>query len=377
MTMQFAHWRNFDWLYLLVALILVAIGIVMIYSAYEASMPQDDRPLRENAVFRQGVFALIGLAAYGVAAALDYHALVKRYRWGYLLGVSLLIVTIITGDASFGAQSWIRFESFDLQVSELCKVIVILVTAYLLSGEHLSLEGPWPLFLSLALLAPLAALIYLQPDFGTALIVVTIWAGMVALSGVRWQHLLLLGLIVAAVAPVIWFRLEDYMHQRILMFLYPESDPTGASYNVNQALISIGSGGWWGKGWLNGTQSQLYFLRVRHTDFIFSVLAEEFGFIGSALFLLLFLFLILRTVHIALQAPDAAGRLIASGVAVMLAVQTVINVGMNANILPVTGLPLPLVSYGGNSLTTTLLALGLVQGVAMRRKSPEPPIIPL
>ncbi len=128
---------------------------------------------------------------------------------------------------------------------------------------------------------------------------------------------------------------------------------------------------------MNGTQSQLYFLRVRHTDFIFSVLAEEFGFIGSALFLLLFLFLILRTVHIALQAPDAAGRLIASGVAVMLAVQTVINVGMNANILPVTGLPLPLVSYGGNSLTTTLLALGLVQGVAMRRKSPEPPIIPL
>jgi rod shape determining protein RodA len=375
--MQFANWRNFDWLYFIVALALVAVGIVMIYSAYEASLPQTGKPLMENAVFRQGLFAAIGIVVYALVATLDYHALVTRYRWGYLLGLAMLVITVIIGDASFGAQSWIRFEGFDVQASELCKVIVILVMANILSGDRLSLDSPVPLLLSLALLVPLVVLIYLQPDFGTAMVVVAIWMGTVALSGVRWQHLLLLGLAGAGAAPLIWFRLESYMHQRILMFFYPANDLTGASYNINQALISIGSGGWWGKGLLNGTQSQLYFLRVRHTDFIFSVLAEELGFIGAFLFLLLFLFLILRSVRIALQAPDNAGRLIASGVAVMLAVQTIVNVGMNANILPVTGLPLPLVSYGGNSLTTTLLALGLVQGVAMRRKSPEPPLIPL
>ena len=166
--------------------------------------------------------------------------------------------------------------------------------------------------------------------------------------------------------PVQRFFSSSMRSINILLFLFPSEDLSGASYNVHQALISIGSGGWWGKGILKGTQSQLHFLRVRHTDFIFSVLAEELGFVGSLLFLVLVGGLILRLVHIALKARDRHGRLIVSGVAIMLLAQTFINLGMNANLLPVTGLPLPLISYGGSSLVSTLMALGLAQGVAMR-----------
>ena len=205
------------------------------------------------------------------------------------------------------------------------------------------------------------------------------WLGMVFLSGVRWRHLMLAGGATAVVVPVVWFQLKGYMRARVLGFFYPEkaavvellSDYDMDAYNINQALISIGSGGWWGKGFLHGTQSRLYFLRVRHTDFIFSVLAEEFGFIGSVLLMGLFVFVIMRLMRIAARAPDPAGRLIAGGTAAMLFVQAFINLGMNANLLPVTGLPLPLISYGGSSLMATLMALGLVQSVAMRQREPQ------
>ncbi len=370
--MRIRIWRSFDWPMFLITLALVALGVVMIYSSYEASLPPDDRPWIENAVYRQLLFAAVGLALYAAIVAVDYRVYLALYRWGYALGLLLLAVTLVIGATSFGAQSWLTFiEAFDVQASELCKVIMIIVIARLLSGEYVSLDGPLPLLSTIALMAPVAVLTYLQPDFGTALILGAIWAGMVALSSVRWQHVLLIGILGAAAAPIAWFQLKPYMQQRILSFLFPGGDPSGASYNVNQALISIGSGGWWGKGLLNGTQSQLHFLRVRHTDFIFSVLAEELGFVGAILLVLMYVLLLLRLVRVAQSAPDAAGRLIVSGVAAMLLVQTVINIGMNANILPVTGLPLPLVSYGGSSLVTTLVALALAQNVAMRSAGPE------
>jgi rod shape determining protein RodA len=220
------------------------------------------------------------------------------------------------------------------------------------------------------LVAPVA-LIYVQPDFGTALIVAITWLGMVFLSGVRLRHLLALPLVGALAAPLVWVRLKDYQRDRVLMFVLPGYDPSGASYNITQALISIGSGGWWGKGFRQGTQSQLQFLRVRHTDFIFSVLAEELGFLGSVLTLALFAILILRLLRIARLARDNYGQLLAAGVAVMILSQSVINLGMNANLLPVTGLPLPLVSYGGSSLISTLLALGLAQSVILRHRDAE------
>jgi len=183
--------------------------------------------------------------------------------------------------------------------------------------------------------------------------------------------MLLAMIVLAAAAPLLWFSLEDYMRGRVLSFILPGADSSGESYNINQALISIGSGGWWGRGLFQGTQTQLHFLRVRHTDFVFSVLAEELGFVGATTLVILFALLVASLVRTALRARDPGGRLIAGGVAVMVLTQAFINMGMNANLLPVTGLPLPLVSYGGSSLITTLVALGLAQSVAVRRPRPE------
>lgn len=370
--MRSSIWRRFDPLLLLIPCALVFIGGVMIYSAYGASLAGEE-PLMDNAVFRQALFALIGLGTYMVAAMVDYHFWARMWRGVYLFALVILSITLAIGEVSFGAQSWIAFQAFDVQTSELGKVLMILVLAQCLGREPAEMESLRPLLLSLALILPPALLIYLQPDFGTALILITTWMGMVFLAGVRWRHLFLLLAIGAVLAPVIWHQLEDYMRARILLFFFPDQDPSGASYNVTQALIGIGSGGLWGKGFRQGTQSQLYFLRVRHTDFIFSVLAEELGFVGAMLLILLFALLILRLVRVAMLAQDHYGRLLAAGVAVMILIQTVVNLGMNANLLPVTGLPLPLVSYGGSSLVTMLLALGVSQSVAMRRQWADSP----
>lgn len=377
--MEKPTWRHFDLPLFLVTICLIAIGALMIHSSYEATLPPEDKPWLDNAVYRQLLFGGLGLVLYMVFAMLDYRFFVTLYRWGYLFALASLVVVLAVGSTSFGAQSWLGVGGFGVQFSELAKFLMIVVLARVLGGDDEEMESPRGFFLSAVMVVPPALLIYRQPDFGTALILVATWLGMVFLSGVRWRHLLLAGGAAAVVAPVVWFQLKDYMRLRILGFFYPEKGDVVAAmqelnmdaYNVNQALISIGSGGWWGKGFLHGTQSRLYFLRVRHTDFIFSVLAEEFGFIGSVLLLALFAFVIMRLMRVAARAPDPAGRLIASGAATMLFVQAFINLGMNANLLPVTGLPLPLISYGGSSLMATLMTLGLVQSVAMRQREPK------
>jgi rod shape determining protein RodA len=215
-------------------------------------------------------------------------------------------------------------------------------------------------------------LIYRQPDLGTALVFAAIWLGMVFVAGIRLRHLALLGIAAGAAAPAVWFSLRGYMQERIISFAQRFLSPLGSSsvvdYNTRQALTSIGSGGLFGKGFLQGTQSQLYFLRVRHTDYIFSVLSEELGFVGALFVLLLFVILLWRILRVATTARDTFGQLIASGVAVMIFFQAFVNIGVNAGLLPVTGLTLPLVSYGGSSLWTTLIGIGLVESVALRHK---------
>lgn len=364
-------WRRFDWLAFLVTVLLLVTGGLMIYSSYERNMPTANDLVWENAVVRQAAFAGIGLVLYVALTVLDYDLWLRLYRWVYASILVLLGATQILGYTRFGAQSWFQFERFDVQSSELCKVLMILVLAQVLGRSQRKLESPLPFFQALGLMLPPVVLIYLQPDFGTAVIVVATCAGIIYLSGVRWRHMLLVMILLAAAAPLIWFSLEDYMRGRVLSFILPGADSSGDSYNINQALISIGSGGWWGRGLFQGTQTQLYFLRVRHTDFIFSVLAEELGFVGATTLVILFGLLITSLVRTALRARDPGGRLIAGGVATMIMVQALINMGMNANLLPVTGLPLPLVSYGGSSLVTTLLALGLAQSVAVRRPQPD------
>jgi len=368
---QVSIWRRFDFVLLFLTIILVGLGVVMIYSAYEYSIPKTGRTWWDSLVNRQVIFAIIGFIIFFSVLLFDYRYILNFSYLLYIGVILVLLMTTVFGHTSFGAQSWLRIQNQTLQPSELAKVLMILVAANVLGVDESRFERLTPVLLSALFVLPPIILIYLQPDFGTALILFATWAVMVFLAGVRWRHLAVITGLAAIGAPILWFRLAQYQRDRIISFLYPSQANAGDSYNIRQALISIGSGGWWGKGLLHGTQSQLYFLRVRHTDFIFSVWAEEMGFVGAIVLIGLIVLLIWRIIRIAIAARDAKGRLIAIGVAAMIFIQAFINLGMNVNLLPVTGLPLPLISYGGSSLVATLLALGLVENIAIHSKPPE------
>ncbi len=358
-------WRSFDLLLLISIILIIGIGVALIYSATISTEGSD--PLSERSFFRQLTFAASGLLIALFVSAVDYHLLESVHWLIYIAAVGMLALVLVIGQPGFGAQSWLSLRG-GIQPSELAKVLLIVFLAKYLADHEERMHDPRWLVFSAALVVPALFLIYRQPDFGTALVLAGIWLGMVFAVGVRFLHLGLLGVGVAAAAPALWLSLEDYMKQRLLVYINPASDVSGMSYNARQALISIGSGGWFGKGLLRGTQSQLYFLRVRHTDYIFSVLCEELGFVGALVLLLLLLILLWRILRAASLARDAFGRLIACGVATMIFVQSFVNIAVNVGILPVTGLTLPLVSYGGSSLWATLLGIGLVESVVMRHK---------
>jgi rod shape determining protein RodA len=257
-----------------------------------------------------------------------------------------------------------------VQPSELSKILIIIVLAKHLADREQDLDRFSTVLTSLGIVAVPLVLIYLQPDLGTALTMLAIWVAMIWMAGMRFRYLLALGVIGLAALPLIWLNLEDYMQQRLLLFVNPGADPD-SYFNVHQALVSIGSGGWTGKGLTHGTQSQLHFLRVRHTDFIFAVTAEELGFLGAVAMMGLIFVLLWRILRVAERSRDTFGRLIAAGVAGLILFQSVINIGMNLGLMPVTGIPLPFVSYGGSSFLTLMLGIGLVESVAMRHKKLE------
>lgn len=361
---------SFDWLLAVLTLLLLGLGLVMIRSA-TSSIGSSGLPLHEWPVVRQSAFAVIGLAAL-VAASLVNYRVWGALRWVlYVAMLAGLVAVLLVGRVFFGAQSWFDLQGFILQPSELCKIVLIIVLARYFAGHEAHLRQGLGVLVSLLLTLPLVALVYIQPDMGTAVVLVSIWLGMLFVAGIRLRHLLLLGFAALLLAPVLWAIMQPHMRERVLMFLNPHTDPLKKDYNVIQALISVGSGGLWGKGLGQGTQNQLFFLRVRHTDFIFAVLAEELGFVGAMLLLTLFAGLLMRILRTANQAGDAFGRLLASGVATMIFVHAAINIGFHVGLLPVTGLPLPLISYGGSSLITTLIGLGLVESVARYHDSSE------
>lgn len=361
-------WKNFDILLLLLTIGITALGVALIYSASFSAEAAE--PLRERNFFRQALFCLSGLLILLLAASIDYHLLEHVHWLIYAATLGILGLVVVVGQVGFGAQSWLSMRRA-IQPSELAKVLLIVVLAkYLSDHEEQRQRLDWLLFSAL-LVGPVVFLVYRQPDLGTATVLVAIWLGMVFAAGARLLHFALLGVGLGAIGPVVWFSLKDYMKQRILVFVNPASDVSGISYNAQQARISIGSGGWLGKGFLHGTQSQLYFLRVRHTDYVFSVLCEELGFVGALILLLLLLVLLWRILRAASLAQDTFGRLIACGVATMIFFQSFVNIAVNVGLLPVTGLTLPLVSYGGSSLWATLFGIGLVESVVMRHKKLE------
>ncbi len=356
-------WRRFDYILFGATLLLIIFGILMIASATRGAID----PELISRVPDQIQYALIGLVVVFVLAAVDYRLLGGLHTWLYLIMVGLLVLVMllgVVGDA--GSQRWINV-GIRIQPSEIGKILIIITLGYYLSQRHQQIHNLRTVFGSLLHVAVPAGLIFVQPNLGTTIVFMVIWFTLVWASGLRLKHIGLFLLIVVLAAPLVWSQMQPYQRQRITTFINPAGDPD-AQFNIRQALISVGSGGLVGKGYANGTQSQLRFLRVRHTDFIFSVIAEEFGFIGGLVVLGLISVVILRILRGARMASDALGSLICYGVASIIFFQTTVSIGMNLNVLPVTGLTLPFISSGGTSLLSILAGIGLAESVIMRSR---------
>jgi rod shape determining protein RodA len=355
-------WRQFDIGLVVIAAVLILYGVIMIYSA---NQNQEDL---QNLWWTQLTRAGVGLVVMLIVAAFDYRWYAFLYKAMYVIMLLLLLALFIAAELTAGTLRWLDFRLFPVQPSEIAKIVIIIVTAKVLADRDGEMGRFRNLLYSGLLIVPPLLLIYLQPDLGTTVIAAVVWLVMVLMAGGSLFQLGLLGLGALLLSPVVWLTMAEYQRQRVMLFLNP--DQTDPSYfNIQQALISIGSGGMLGKGFSIGTQNQLHFLRVRHTDFIFSVIGEELGMLGALLLFGLILLLIWRIMRTANLTGDPFGRYIAIGVATLVFFQSFVNLGVNLGILPVTGTPLPFVSYGGSSLFAFMIALGLVQSVLMRRKT--------
>lgn len=377
--MHTISWRHFDFWLLGAVALLTLFGIVMIRSAIAGNIELIDA----NTVQKQIIFALIGFVVIAIVSAIDYKILSALSRPLYFATITVLVILVFFGGALFGSARWFVLGPILIQPSELAKIVIILVLADFLSRNSDKIHDIRWVVRSLLLTIGLAMWILLQPDLSTSIVIFVIWFALVWAAGLEVKHLLIAGgggvLFLAVALPVMLITydpaaegglIKPYQVGRIVNFLFPAEDAThGDLYNVQQALVSIGSGGWLGKGYEAGTQVQLRFLKVRHSDFIFSALSEEFGFVGTIVVMALLFFIILRCLRAARLASDTFGALIAYGVATILAFQAMINIGMNLQLLPVTGLPLPFMSYGGSSLLSTLLGIGLVESVILRHKA--------
>ncbi|HOT91624.1 MAG TPA: FtsW/RodA/SpoVE family cell cycle protein [Anaerolineae bacterium] len=363
--MRTSAWEHFDWGLLLIAVFLTIIGLLMIYSATRGSEDLAD------AWRRQAIYAAVGVVVMFLVAFINYRWL-ESLQWPlYFLTLGLLVFTLFFGSSEIGAvRRFIYIGGTSIQPAFPALVLLIISQASLLARNAPAAPGLQELIVSAVLTGLAALLVFEQPNLSTATLYIATWIAMVFASDVPLSYLQGLGIVGLLAAPIVWANMDDYMRNRIYTFLDPKNDP-GAYYNIQQALISIGSGGLMGKGFATGTQSQLHFLRVRHTDFIFSVICEELGFVGAVLILFVFALLLWRLLRIAANAADATGKLIVTGVIAYIFYQLLINLGMNLNVIPVAGLPMPFISSGGSALVITFVGLGLVESVAMRQKRVE------
>lgn len=353
-------WRHFDYPLLLLAVALAVYGWFMVRSAQPP-----DRPY----ALYQLMWIGVGLVAFALLSWIDYRLLSYLARLLYVVMVLGLGFVLAIGHTAFGSQRWFALLFFTVQPSELAKLGLILTLAAYLAKRPVTFQS---IVISAILTVIPATLIFLQPSLSASLMLFVIWASVLFVAGLPMRYLVGTGVVAAAAAPVAWHTLlQEYMRERIRIFLNPLADPSGSGYNLLQSRIAIGSGGLLGQGYGAGGQSQLGYLRVRHTDFIFSVIAEELGFVGALVLILLLMFLIFRLLHIAQTARDTQGRLIVAGVATMIFFQAFVNIGVNVGLLPPTGVSLPFVSYGGSNLITLFAGLGLAESVALRRQRLE------
>lgn len=356
---------QFDWGLFVLVLLLSGLGFTVLWSASHGA----DGEHGPYAI-RQMQWFIIGLAAMAVCLSFDYRHLQTRATALYGGLLLLLVLVLVLGKSSMGAQRWLPLGPLRIQPSEFMKLGMAVMMANVLSRQdEPPPHGPRNLLLPAALTVVPVGLVLIQPDLGTAALAGAVALVVVLFQGVRRKVLLAAGGVFLGGLPLAWGFLKDYQRQRILTFLDPERDPLGAGYHIIQSKIAVGSGQILGKGFLHGTQARLQFLPERHTDFIFSVLAEEWGFLGSLFVLALYALLILWGLDIAAKARDTFGRLLAVGVTSIVFFHVVVNVGMVTGCLPVVGVPLPLFSYGGSSVLTTYLAVGILLNVKMRRFS--------
>lgn len=367
--------RNLDFTLIIVVFAIIIFGLVIISSATHVT--QADRADPFGKVERQVISVILGTFLVWLMLSFNYEDLRRYAKWLYLINIAMLIFVEVKGKVAGGAQSWIELGPLVIQPSELVKISIIISFAHYLTQRQGKLNTFWSLIPCFIHIGIPMLLILLQPDLGTALVFMAIMFGMLFIGGANPWHLL--GVITAGLAAAfgvlyahlkygLKIPLEPYQVKRLTIFLDPYTDPAGAGYHVIQSQIAIGSGGLTGKGLFKGMQNQLNFLPAQHTDFIFSVVGEELGFIGASVLLLLFLILLYRGIRIAAQAKDTFGTLLVTGVISMITFHILVNVGMTISIMPITGIPLPFFSYGGSSMMANLASIGIVLNVYMRRQ---------
>ncbi len=366
-------WRHFDYWLFGAVLLLSVFGIIMIRSAVAGNEEL------AGAVQSQATYVGLGIVIILIATTIDYRLLASLSRWLYILAIVLLIGINLIGQEAFGSTRWFQVGGINIQPSELSKIVMVLVLANYFSQTSAQSKNLRWIFLSFLLTGGMVIWILLQPNLSTSIVIFVLWFAMLWISGLPTKYIIIfaiLGLILIVTFVMLIISgveipfLKDYQITRVVNFLFPDATARhGETYNVEQALVTIGSGGWFGAGYGSGTQVQLRFLKVRHTDFIFSAMAEEFGFVGTVIVIAILLFVVLRCLFIARHASDQFGSLIAYGIAILIFFQMAVNIGVNLNVLPVTGLTLPFVSYGGSSLLSLVLGIGLVESVASHGKT--------
>ena len=338
--------------------LLCGMGLIILYSAGGQDI---------DIVIRQGVRMFLAIMLMFAVAQLTPTQMERWSLWVYLGGVILLIVVLYIGHISKGAQRWIDIGLVRFQPSEIMKLAVPMAVAWFLASSNLPVKIGRVVIACVMIMVPVV-LIAKQPDLGTALLVAIAGLSILFIAGISWRLITALFMLAAAAAPLLWHFMHDYQKRRLLMFLDPEQDPLGSGYHIIQSQIAIGSGGIYGKGWLNGTQSHLEFLPERSTDFIFAVYSEEFGLMGAILLISIYLFVISRGLTIAVSAQQTYGKLLAAGIILTFSVYVFVNIGMAIGQLPVVGVPLPLISQGGTSIVTLMLAFGILMSINTHRR---------
>ncbi|MCA9970493.1 MAG: rod shape-determining protein RodA [Anaerolineales bacterium] len=361
-------WRFFDIWLVAAVILLTAYGILMIRSAVTGA------PALEGSPADQMRWAVIGLVLMLVVASIDYRIFTSAHWYIYGLLVLSLVMVAVAGELGNATQRWIAVPgtSIRIQPSEFGRVFMAITFAQFLAHRRDRINRFSNTLVALAYVGVPIALIFIQPDLGMSIMYVVLWFVMIWLAGLPLRHFAILGVLGILGIGIVYPNLAEYQQERISTFVNPEAADEEDVFNVDQAVVSVGTGGWFGKGYMEGTQSQLGFLRVQHTDFIFSVVTEEMGLVfGSLVVLGLIGFILMRILRAAQLSPDPAGKYMCAGIGALIFFQTVVSVGMNVRVLPVTGLTLPFVSYGGSSLTTLFLAIGVVQSVLMRHRKQE------